>query len=629
MKKQVTLLSLLALASGVTFGQAKATLQERALAPVKHAKVITEAKPSQHNQLKAAGDTVWISDFETASDWTASGPSTDYAANGWSIGTATNSWAGFQATMGTTGSFARLRNGDPNTAGTVVEDGPFILTYTGTFDLTDVPMPHLEWEQYGAKFVEEQSIQISLDGTNWVTVGGNADLDPLTNTGGAAYGRPMTRRFNMASALTGDLSQVRIRLYWDGALNGANTNYICYGWFVDNVRVVEGYEADLKMDQRFSSIGAIGYQYTKFAASQVNASAVATFGAKVSNNGSVSQNAVLNASTSGYTGSGAAVAIASGASDSVSIVVADGFTIPATAGTYNFNLSLTASGPLDNTGDDALTFPFEVTTNLMATDFFTGNANSMTGGFFGWASGTGDPSIGTWYEIFNNTGVDRIGVGIANITGAAQEDYIGNSVFAQLYYFNPATEAIEFLGITSERTIQATDFGKIVWLYFENRIPLTAGMDVAAMASCFQGSEVPIAFAGSSIAGTTIGMDGADFVSLIADDPGNVVRTPVVRLDFGNYIGFEENTINTSSVNLYPNPATNNATIAYSLNTESTVMIEVRDLAGKVVYSVNQGQLAAGDHQVALSTEAFASGVYTYTLSANGAQVTNKFVVKK
>lgn len=629
MKKQVTLLSLLVMATGVTFGQAKVNVQERALAPVKIAQSVPDSKPGQLNQLKAGGDIIWENGFEDPSEWTASGPSTDFSANGWSIGTATNSWTQFQATMGTSGNFARFRNGSPNQAGTVISNGPFILTFNGTIDLTGMPVPHIEWEQYGAKFVETQWVQISLNGTTWVTVGGNDDLAPLTNTGGAAYDRPMTRRFNIAPYLSGDISQVRVRLYWDGAQNGQNMNYIAYGWYVDNVRFVEGYEADLKMDQRFSSIGAIGYQYTKFAASQVNSSAVATFGAIVSNNGTESQNAVLNATAASYTGSGSAVTIASGASDSVFIGTANGFALPTTPGTYNFNLTLSADGPLDNPADDALTFPLEITTNVMATDFFTGNANSMTGGFFGWANPSGDPSIGTWYEIFENTGVDRIGVGIANITGTAQADYVGNNIFAQLYHFDPNVGDFVFLGITSEYEVKSTDFGRIVWLYFNNRIPLTAGMDVVALASCFQGAEVPIAFAGSSLAGTTIGMDGADFVNLIADAPGNVVRTPVIRLDFGNYASLENNVINTSSVSLYPNPASNNATIVYSLNTESTVSIEVRDLAGKVVATVNAGQLAAGEHQATISTEALASGVYTYTLTANGAQVTDKFVVKK
>src|SRR5690606_22207215 len=115
-------------------------------------------------------------------------------------------------------------------------------------DLTDVPAPHLEFEQWGARFITHQAVQVSTDGgTTWVTAGSNDDIEPLTADGGAAYANTQTRRFNITQAVSGDPSNVMIRLFWDGLINGPAMNYIEYGWFVDNIRIVEGFEDDLTL----------------------------------------------------------------------------------------------------------------------------------------------------------------------------------------------------------------------------------------------------------------------------------------------------------------------------------------------------------------------------------------------
>src|SRR5690606_37203721 len=62
-----------------------------------------------------------------------------------------------------------------------------------------------------------------------------------------AYANTQTRRFNITQAVSGDPSNVMIRLFWDGLINGPAMNYIEYGWFVDNIRIVEGFEDDLTL----------------------------------------------------------------------------------------------------------------------------------------------------------------------------------------------------------------------------------------------------------------------------------------------------------------------------------------------------------------------------------------------
>jgi len=204
-------------------------------------------------------------------------------------------------------------------------------------------------------------------------------------------------------------------------------------------------------------------------------------------------------------------------------------------------------------------------------------------------------------------------------------EYVGNSIFINLYKYDGSAFVPSAVSLVHE--IQANEFGKLLPLYFANPVALSAGDLILPIATFFDGAPVPVAFAGKSIDGTTIGLAGGDLIGLIGDGP--LVDAPVVRLDFGTYASIEEVALDQNQVNLYPNPASDAATLVYALNTESVVTIEVRDLAGKLVYASNEGTLSAGSHNLTIPTANFADGMYTYSLVANGAQVTNKFIVKK
>lgn len=586
------------------------------------------------------GGSLWVNGFEDLAEWTAAGPA---GANppefGWSIQSTISSWyTGFQNNMNTTGTFAHFRNGTNSAAGSTAVAGPFTFTYNGTIDLTDVPVPHLEFDQYGARFVTLQAVQISLDGNTWSTVITNNDITPLTSAGGSVYPRPMFRRVNIASFLTGDISQVRVRLFWEGALNGGTVNNIDYGWYVDNIRIVPGEENDLTLNRRYAyATGELGYMHTKIPVTQVPADGSLTmeFGGDITNNGTAMQNAYLNVSSGSYDEDGSSVSIESLQQNSVSVEGAAAYTVQATPGTHTFTLTVMSDNELENISDDQLSFPFEVTPEnggVMASDFFTGAAGSMTGGFTGWASPSGDPSIGTWFEIFKSTSEGRpigaVDIGISNIAGAGQNDYIGNTVYAQIWRL--VDEEFVFAGITGEYELKASDFGKTVRLYFEeNCIDLQAGEDIAVMASFSDAAPVPIAFSGESLAGTTIGMDGSSFVSLAPTvEDGPYVRVPVVRPVFTCYVGLENETFNEGDVSLYPNPASENTNITLTLNNKEEVTIVIRDLAGKTIQTINAGNLSSGAHNIEMNLEGMAQGMYTVTISAGASNITQKMIVK-
>jgi hypothetical protein len=80
----------------------------------------------------------------------------------------------------------------------------------------------------------------------------------------------------------------------------------------------------------------------------------------------------------------------------------------------------------------------------------------------------------------------------------------------------------------------------------------------------------------------------------------------------------------------YPNPASSNSTIEYTLEKDSkNVALYVYDMTGRKVIENKYEEQTAGTYKVKLQTENLASGTYFYQLQANGHNFTKKLVITK
>jgi len=80
----------------------------------------------------------------------------------------------------------------------------------------------------------------------------------------------------------------------------------------------------------------------------------------------------------------------------------------------------------------------------------------------------------------------------------------------------------------------------------------------------------------------------------------------------------------------YPNPAVNSTNIKFSLATATDVTIQVTDMTGRVINTINQNNLAAGDHIIPVTTSALPSGDYLYLVhTAQGGNLAGKMSVIK
>jgi len=80
----------------------------------------------------------------------------------------------------------------------------------------------------------------------------------------------------------------------------------------------------------------------------------------------------------------------------------------------------------------------------------------------------------------------------------------------------------------------------------------------------------------------------------------------------------------------YPNPAINNTNIKFSLTKNADVTIEIMDMSGRVLNTIQQKGLGNGEHTIQVSTSSMAAGNYLYTVTtSSGDGIGSKLTVIK
>ena len=80
---------------------------------------------------------------------------------------------------------------------------------------------------------------------------------------------------------------------------------------------------------------------------------------------------------------------------------------------------------------------------------------------------------------------------------------------------------------------------------------------------------------------------------------------------------------------IYPNPATDRASVGYRLPRPATVRVTVYDLHGRELAVLAEGPRASGPHTAALDTTRLAAGTYLVRLEAEGHVQTQRVTVTR
>ena len=90
-----------------------------------------------------------------------------------------------------------------------------------------------------------------------------------------------------------------------------------------------------------------------------------------------------------------------------------------------------------------------------------------------------------------------------------------------------------------------------------------------------------------------------------------------------------ENNIVTvdNSVNIFPNPASTQATVKFETSGDVNVSYQVYDLVGRLVMNQNLGRLTEGSHEINLNTSELSTGSYILRLNQGANSSSTKFLV--
>lgn len=81
-----------------------------------------------------------------------------------------------------------------------------------------------------------------------------------------------------------------------------------------------------------------------------------------------------------------------------------------------------------------------------------------------------------------------------------------------------------------------------------------------------------------------------------------------------------------STINLFPNPVSENATISFTLNENTDVCAQVFDVQGKLVKTFNWKSLSKGNQQKSINCSDLKDGVYVISLQGGSAKSSTRFI---
>lgn len=333
-------------------------------------------------------NTLWTDDFSNPATWTIDNSGQSGATFGWNINSTREGWwstnpTGMSTTGTSGGNNAELVNGNPTLSpGTQVMNVVYTMTTANAIDIASLGGTNqvsLQFKQFGARFNDLQEIQISTDGTNFITVGDNLDKSILSQSGGSPYANPETKIINLATILSANPTSVWIRFRWTTNVTVSPTvpNYwVTYGWYIDDVKIITNPNSDLTVASNFW--GTTGLNYYQIPTTQVAPIEVTSsvFNGGLDNlTGAFLKADVLSGANNVFSGTSPVTPIAS--LDSADLTLSTTFTPPATVANYTLKRSVSLgylpngqilTGSLSNPG----------------SGYVTGNGIALTGG-----SGTG------------------------------------------------------------------------------------------------------------------------------------------------------------------------------------------------------------------------------------------------
>jgi hypothetical protein len=135
--------------------------------------------------------------------------------------------------------------------------------------------------------------------------------------------------------------------------------------------------------------------------------------------------------------------------------------------------------------------------------------------------------------------------------------------------------------------------------------------------------------------------DNLQMITQTSSQPGSQVKDATIPIHDVNIeyrevnasafwpVGIDSKTANKISVSQnYPNPVKGTTYFSVNLDKAANVIVEVSNVMGQKVISMNKGVVNAGSQVFSLDGSQLTSGIYFYTVKINGESYTHKMIVE-
>ena len=588
------------------------------------------------NNANSSMNIIWESDFTDPNDWLLDNNGQNGGVYGWSIDGTNDSWY-FNNPISSTsgGNYAELSNGSA-LSGTQLLNMTYNMTMAQPIDIGAAigsPNAILSFEEYGARFNDLQTVQISTDGVNFITIADNLSYQVLAQAGGSAYPNPSLREIQLSPYLQANTSTVWIRFSWTTNFPTQATNanvWIAYGWYIDDVKIYEAPANSITMTDEvmggwwveYMNTGGIGQDYTFNPISQATANPYA-FEAVISNEGTASQDITMYAEVfdgngnSVFTTSSNVVNLFSSTQDTF---VCNSFFTPITNDVYEIKMWSVADslglGSIYTYSDTAIkstvvTGPGTQLGNLYGKDY------NQDFGYRKIGSNLKSAESASTYHMYADEVLYSVNAHISDWS------IVGAQVYAVLYEEDMAGGAPILLDQSDDYSIQNTDLGNWLTIPFNSPIDLIAGQSYRiAVGSYLTPDSVGI--------NASVGDGSYSSQSWFDVDDSNFNGTPtwystsfipMLRMNFDPGSISAVSDVKQTIFTTYPNPT--NGILTIKLGEVANYNVTVNNVLGQVLYS---SVLNGVVKHIDLSD--FDKGMYSIELKNSKNTYTDKIIVE-
>lgn len=473
---------------------------------------------------------------------------------------------------------------------------------------------------------------ISLDGG--VTFGSTIKIDMELGNNESSNDISVPYKYSKIvnlDATPANNSDVKIRFTWNGIdPSGAGQSSTFYFWSIDNVNISDIPAFDIQHNKLWLADTRNAYEYTNFPANQFgfNGSTNLTVQSKISNFGlSTPTNMALEVTLynstdlvtpiSGPVSGGTLLnnTIASAEIDTITFETSIDLSI-LTIGEYKVRTVISYTELDEVQSNDTLWRTFKI------SDTEYGHVN------YDLATTTSDvPSgdeghLGAYFDINSDVSLYGVDFYIVDSDGTVNTTTLDQPLYIRIYEVDASNNLTPVASYDYTLTSAMIDN----WYTFD--FPSSEKFDLIAGGRYI----VTLVTEAGNYLNYNSSPEDTDFSGVLVYGGTNFWSgdEPWMRLNFDQTLDVNNNELNNLSVSQnVPNPFTGETVVSYSLNETSNVSLQIMDVTGKVVSTINEGNQAAGSHNVSVDGSALAVGTYFYTLTAGTYQVTKRMVVSK